>query len=156
MEYVVAASLERIVQACREALGDIPDVEFRVGSVPETGAGCDVAILSFPLAHERYGGVPRMGVAQVLVNTRGDGAPGIILATPPTPVPVSATGVGDAEIEEYVIRALDSCLGELENHFPEFEGISKILVHLEAAGLDRKDLGAPLRGVRSFLSKGRS
>ncbi|HWO64938.1 MAG TPA: hypothetical protein VNO31_33380, partial [Umezawaea sp.] len=90
MKYVIAASIERIVQACREALAGIPDVEFRVGSVPETGVGCDAAILSFPLAHERYGGSPRMGVAQVLMNTRGDGAPGIILATPPSPVSTSA------------------------------------------------------------------
>lgn len=155
MRYVVAASTERIREACREALCGLPGVEFRVGSVPETGADCDVAILSFSLAHERYGGTPQIGVAQALVNTRGDGAPSIIMATPPAPPQTSATSGRDSEIERHVFHVLDSCVAEFLNTFPERGGSSKILVHLEAAGIDRKDIAAPLKGVLKFLSQAR-
>jgi hypothetical protein len=152
MRYVVAASTERIVQACREALRGLPGVEFRLGSVPEAGVGCDAAILSFPLAHERYGGTPRVGLAQVLVNTRGDGAPGVILATPPRPNLADASS--DLEVEEHVVYVLGSCVAEFLNSFPECEEVSSILIHLEAAGIDRRDLSAPLKGVYRFLSQG--
>lgn len=154
MRYVVAASTERMVQECREALRGLPGVEFRVGSVPETGVDCDAAILSFPLAHERYGGTPRIGIAQVLVNTRGDGAPGVILATPPGPALLSASTGGDSEVEEHVVHVLSSCTAEYLNSSPGQDGeASVILIHLEAAGIDRPDLTAPLRGIHRFLSQ---
>jgi hypothetical protein len=156
VRYVVAASTERIVDACREALRGLPGVEFRVGSVPEAGADCDAAILSFPLAHERYGGTPRIGIAQVLVNRRDDGAPGAILATPPSPAPTSASTCSDFEVEEHVVHVLDSCLAEFLTSFPGREENSTILIHLEAAGIDRRDLGAPLKGIQRFLLSGAS
>lgn len=155
MRYVVAASTVRIVDACREALRGLSGVEFRVGSVPEAGADCDAAILSFPLAHERYGGTPRIGVAQVLVNTRGDGAPSIIMATPPAPPQTLASSDKDSEIERHVFHVLDSCVAEFLNAFPGCDESSKILVHLEAAGIDRRDLTAPLKGILKFLSQTR-
>jgi hypothetical protein len=152
MKYVIAASTERLVKLCREALEGILDVEFRVGSVPEAGADCDAAILSFPLAHERYGGVPRMGVAQVLVNDREDGAPGIILATPPGPAKTSPAGVNASEVEEYVVKVLGSCREAFLSAFPG-EDDSQILIHLEAAGIDRSDMGPILDGLLRFLSR---
>lgn len=155
MRYVVAASTARIVEACREALHGLSGVEFRVGSVPEAGVDCDAAILSFPLAHERYGGTPRIGVAQALVNTRGDGAPSIIMATPPAPPQTLASSGKDSEIERHVFHVLDSCVAEFLNAFPGREESSKILVHLEAAGIDRRDLAAPLKGILKFLSQTR-
>lgn len=152
MRYIVAASSERIVEACREVLGELPGVGFRVGSVPEAGADCDAAILSFPLAHERYGGTPQIGVAQVLENTRGDGAPGVILATPPGPALTSENTGSDSEIERHVVHVLSACVAEFLKCFPGCEANSTILIHLEAAGIDRRDLGAPLKGIYRFLA----
>ncbi|MGW8728494.1 hypothetical protein ACWGNF_20980 [Streptomyces sp. NPDC055808] len=111
--------------------------------------------MSFPLAHERYDGIPRIGVAQALVNKRGDGAPNIILATPPAPPQTLAASGSDSEIERHVFHVLDSCVAEFLNAFPEREESSKILVHLEAAGIDRRDLTAPLKGISKFLSQAR-
>ncbi len=152
MRYVLAASTERIVETCSEALQDLVNIEFRVGSVPETGKGCDAAILSSPLAHERYGGIPRIGVAQLLVNTRGDGAPGIILATPPIPLQTVGVAAADFEVEEHVVYVLSACLEVFLNRFPERKSESSVLVHLEAAAIDREDLEAPIRGIRKVLS----
>jgi hypothetical protein len=151
MRYVIAASTEWLVRQCREVLEEILDVDFQVGSVAETGADCDAAILSFPLAHERYGGVPRMGVAQVLVNERTDGAPSIILATPPGVAKTSAAGVNASEVQEYVVNVLDSCREAFLTVFPG-EDDSRILIHLEAAGIDRRDMGPTLDGLVRFLS----
>ena len=153
MRYVIAASTEPMVQACREALRGLPGVEFRLGSVPEAGADCVAAIVSFPLAHERYGGAPRIGVAQVVANTRGDGVPGVILATPPRPAPVSAGISEDFEIEEHVVYVLESCEAAFLGSFPQCDERSSVLIHLEAAGIDRRDLSAPLKGVYRFLSQ---
>ncbi|WP_155546119.1 hypothetical protein [Amycolatopsis camponoti] len=151
MRYVIAASTARLVEECRKALAGVPDIDFRVGSVSESGADCDAAVLSFPLAHERYGGEPRVGVAQVLVNEREDDAPPIILAAPPRPVVATAAEVSDAEVEEHVVRVLVSTRDVFLRAFPE-ETDSRILVHLEAAGIDRRDMKPTLSALRKFLS----
>jgi len=151
MRYVVAASTARLVDECREALAGVPDIDFRVGSVSESGADCDAAVLSFPLAHERYGGEPRIGIAQVLVNERHDGAPPIILAAPPLPVAATAAGVSDAEVENHVVSVLVSTRDAFLRTFPD-ETDSRILVHLEAAGIDHRDMKPTLGGLQKFLS----
>ncbi|MET7282668.1 hypothetical protein ABZS29_30850 [Kribbella sp. NPDC005582] len=153
MRYVIAASTERMVETCRQGLRDLSNVEFRVGSVPETGKDCDAAILSSPLAHERYGGIPRMGVAQVLANTRGDGAPGIILATPLSPVSAVGVTAGRLEVEEHVVYVLSACLEAFLNQYSECNNESSVLIHLEAAAIDQRDLSAPIRGIRRVLSR---
>lgn len=153
MRYVIAASTERIINACRAALSGRPEIECRIGSVREVGTDCDAAVLSFPLAHERYGGSPRLGVAQIIENTRNDGAPKIILATPPAPPRSSTDSVSDSEVEKHVFHILDSCVGEFLNAFPECGEHAKILVHLEAAGLDRRELDAPLKAILKFVSR---
>ncbi|MEZ0070651.1 hypothetical protein ABIA32_006704 [Streptacidiphilus sp. MAP12-20] len=109
--------------------------------------------MSFPLAHERYGGIPRPEEAQVLVNTRGDGAPGIILATPPTPAKIPGKSGGDCEVESHVFHVLNASVIEFLNEFPECGEASKILIHLEASAIDRKDLSAALRGVLKLLEQ---
>ncbi|MCF2528510.1 hypothetical protein [Yinghuangia soli] len=153
MKYVVAAAKAPTVDACRHALGERPDVEFRVGSAPETGADCDAAIVSWPPAHDRYGGFPKAGAAQVLVNERGDGAPGFILATPPPQA--SSYGPADSDVEDQALRILDACVAEFLREFPESREDAKILIHLEGAALDHPDLGPPLKGIREFLDRPR-
>jgi len=142
-----------MVETCRQVLQGLVNVEFRVGSVPETGKDCDAAILGWPLAHERYGGVPRIGVAQILANTRDDGAPGIILATPPGPSPAGGVTVVGLEAEEHMVYVLSACLEAFLNRYPERKNESSVLIHLEAAAIDQRDLSAPIRGIRRVLSR---
>ncbi|MFJ6796683.1 hypothetical protein [Streptomyces sp. NPDC091268] len=153
MEYVIAGSSETDVAECRRILGPLSGVEFRVGSVPETGADCDAVILSPALAHERYGGMPRRGEAQVLVNGEQDGAPEIILAA--APVTGAVANPDDARIEEFVHHLLGSCVTAFLEHFPERRQTARLLVHLEGAAIDRPDVTGPARGVLRFLQEAR-
>ncbi|MEE1781776.1 hypothetical protein PUR71_02340 [Streptomyces sp. SP17BM10] len=152
MRFVIAASTDRFVDSCRDFLGNRPGLDFRRGSVAETGWDCDAAILSFALAHDRYGGTPQLGVAQVLANERADGAPGVILATPPIPLAAASRNPSDTDVEKHVLDALDSCLAAYTKEIGSLQD-AKILIHLEAAGIDRVDLGAPLRGIAEFLDE---
>ncbi|MEV0038146.1 hypothetical protein [Streptomyces sp. NPDC050804] len=151
VRYVIASSTKRIIDECREKLTGVPGLEFRVGSVSETWIGCDAAVVWWPLAHEWYGGMPEPGVAQVLFNTVGDDAPAVILATPAGPGRTSGVGPTDLEIEDYTFNSLDACAREYMRLFPDRRESADILVHLEASGLDRRDMGAPIRGMARFL-----
>ncbi|GAB7185171.1 hypothetical protein ATKI12_5002 [Kitasatospora sp. Ki12] len=152
MRFVIAASTERLVDSCRDFLGNRTGLDFRRGSVAETGWDCDAAILSSALGHDRYGGSPQVGVAQVLLNMRADGAPGVILTTPPLPLAAASRHPADPDVERYVLDALDSCLAAYVREVGSVRNV-KILTHLEAAGFDRQDLTAPLRGIAEFLDQ---
>jgi hypothetical protein len=152
MRYVIASGSERSINSCREFLGSRDELEFRLGSVRETGWDCDAAVLMSPLAHERYGGVPQVGVAQVLTNRRADGAPEVILATPPRPMAAASHCPSDSEIERRVFGVLNSCMTAYVN-CPGCSTDSKVLIHLEAAGMDRRNLDPPLRGIADFLAE---
>ncbi|MDO0933777.1 hypothetical protein QQY66_19570 [Streptomyces sp. DG2A-72] len=151
MKYVLAASSDRLVRECRNILGRVPGIEFRVGSVPGTGWDCDAAVLNSPLAYERYGGSPQIGNVQVLINDRGDGAPGAILATAPISAESTVADPSDEEIEGYVFDTLDSCVLAFVRRFPNRAEEGRILVHLEGAGIDRRNIGVPLKGVLRFF-----
>ncbi|MFB8396957.1 hypothetical protein [Streptomyces yangpuensis] len=153
MEYVIAGSSETDIAQCRSVLGDLPGVLFRVGSVPETGADCDAVILNPALAHERYGGQPRRGEVQALLNRREDGAPEIVLAA--APVEGAVADPDAAAVEEFVRDLLDSCVAAFRERFPERASRARILVHLEGAAIDRPDLAVPLTGVLRFLREAR-
>lgn len=151
MKYVIASTSKTTVDRCRAALAGIAGVEFRVGSVPDAWHGCDAAVVWWPLAHEQYGGTPEPGVAQVLFNSPGGDAPEVILATPPGPGATSGVGPTDPEIEEYTFSSLGACIQEYLRHFPECREAAAILIHLEASGINRRDMKAPLRGLERFL-----
>ncbi|MEU5656636.1 hypothetical protein ABZ802_13575 [Streptomyces sp. NPDC047737] len=151
MRFVVAASSDAMVQECRRALGHVPGTAFRTGSVPETGAGCDAAVLNSPLAHERYGGVPRIGSVQVLLNQRGDGAPEVILATAPMAAGAAVPDPGDDQIASHVSQTLDACVAAFVEAFPDRAGEACVLLHLEGAGIDREDIAVTLKGLLRFL-----
>lgn len=152
MRYVFAAARERMVEECRDSLNAYEGLEFRAGSVADTGWDCKAAIVSFPLAHDRYGGTPQIGHPQVLTNTRGDGAPGIILATPPLLLSSASPAPSDADIAKSVHDIMDSCITAYIAAYTPAQD-SKVLVHLEAAGIDRPDLTPVLIAIASFLSK---
>lgn len=150
MRCVIASSSSRNVDECRDFLGIRSGLAFRCGSVSSTGWDCDVAILNWPLAHDRYGGEPEVGKADILNNWRADGAPKVIVATPPVPMKDASKYPTDAKIERYVYRVLDDCMAAYENQYGRGND-SAFLVHLEAAGIDRVDLAPPLRGIATFL-----
>ncbi|WP_162793985.1 hypothetical protein [Streptomyces paludis] len=150
MKFVMATSSDRFIQECRRMLGHIPGIEFRTGSIAETGWDCDAAILNSPLAHERYGGSPRIGSVQVLVNHRDDGAPGIILATAPIDFDSATASPLAEEIGMHVQKSLGACTSAFAREFSEE---ASILIHLEGAGIDRPDIKAPLAGVLKFLEE---
>lgn len=151
MRFVVATASDRYADACRSILGNLPEVEVRMGSGPETGWDCDAAILNSPLAHERYGSSPEIGKVQILVNRRDDGVPGIILTVPPTGMDSAATDPGVAALEEWVLRSMELCVSEFAKAFPERTEKAAILVHLEGAGFDNIDIDAPLRGLQRYF-----
>ncbi|MCH5674925.1 hypothetical protein [Streptomyces gilvus] len=148
---MIASTSQATMDQCRERLADTPDVEFRTGSVPETSSNCDAAVMWWPLAHEQHGGTPQPGVAQVLLNTLDPDEPEIILATPPGPGGTTGVGPSDVDIEEYTFHTLDACIREYVQYFPESCEQAVILIHLEAAGLNRRSMAAPLRGLERFL-----
>jgi hypothetical protein len=150
MKYVVATSSQRHLDSCREFLGVRDGLELRLGSVSETGSDCDAALLSWALAHDRYGGSPTPGFAQVLVNSRSDGAPRLILATPPAPLGAASNAPSDAEVEAFVIRALRSSIAAYSDT-GYGSSDSKVLIHLEAAGIDRTDLIPTLSAIADLL-----
>ncbi|MEW2399878.1 hypothetical protein [Streptomyces sp. NPDC046862] len=151
MKYVIASTSKAAVDGCRAELAGITGVDFRVGSLPDTWSGCDAAVVWWPLAHEQYGGTLESGVAQVLSNSQDDDAPEVILATPSGPGGTSGVGSTEPEIEEYTFSSLDACVQEYVRHFPECRAKAVILIHLEASGINRRDMKAPLRGMERFL-----
>ncbi|MFJ5079575.1 MULTISPECIES: hypothetical protein [Streptomyces] len=151
MKYVIASATKGTVDVCRAALASYDCLEFRVGIVPDTGAGCDAAVVWWPLAHEQYGGIPEAGLAQVLLNTTDGDVPEIILATPPGPGRTSGVGATDPEVEDHMFTTLDACIREYLKTFPECRESAVILIHLDAAGLDRGDMKARVRGLERFL-----
>ncbi|MYV51996.1 hypothetical protein [Streptomyces sp. SID3212] len=152
MRYVVASSSDSVVRECRNMLGSHPDIEIRMGSVPETGSDCDAVILNSPLAHERYGGSPLIGRVQILANRRDDGAPEAILVAAPISASSAVANPSDVEIENRVAEVLETCVSAFAARFSDADSKPRILVHLEGAGIDRPDIKVPLRGVLRFLN----
>ncbi|MFI5529785.1 hypothetical protein ACIA8O_14720 [Kitasatospora sp. NPDC051853] len=152
MEYVVAAAGTHTVEVCREALGDRAGLDFRVGSVADTGFDCDAVILSSPLAHERYGGVPIPGSAQLLVNHRGDGAPPVVIATPVVPWEEPARHLAAAEAEVRTHRILAACVDAFTAGRSVNAPGPRILIHLEGAGIDRPELSPTIGGIARLLA----
>src|SRR5690606_24556574 len=108
------------------------------GSIAEAGVGCDAAVVHYTVAHDRYGGAPIVGKAQVLQNLRNDGAPPVILATPPLE---SGAGMGpepQAEVEKHAMRMLGMALVEWVRSplYPHHSSEAVCLLHIEGAGLD--------------------
>lgn len=133
MRFVVASAAPERVDALR-ACSQAAQFEVRSGSVPETSAGCDVALVSFPLAADRYGALWLNHAAQVLSNDRHDGAPLIIVALPTVPERRSAAEMGEDGWAQWTITG---ALEALSSTFGPDDDLT-VLVHLEATALDRE------------------
>lgn len=154
MRFVVASSSELKSEQLSLLLGGLPQVAVRRGSLAEVGAGCDAAVVHYTVAHDRYGGTPIVGQAQVLRNSRNDGAPPIILATPPLETGAGTGTEGQAEVENHASRMLRSALAEWARSplYPSGSAEAACVLHVEAAGLDFGDLGSMARGIRLAIA----
>ncbi|OJF11020.1 hypothetical protein EDD30_3240 [Couchioplanes caeruleus] len=92
-----------------------------------------------------------VGRAQVLRNSRGDGAPPIILATPPLE---SGAGLGgSAEAEEHAARMVGMAVDQWVSSEGPFDSSALCLVHIEASGLDFSDLSTIAGGLRKAFER---
>lgn len=149
MRFVVSSSSELKSEQLSHLLGGLPKVAVRSGSLAEVGADCDAAVVHYTVAHDRYGGAPIVGKAQVLRNSRNDGAPATILATPPLESGAGTGSEGQAEVENHVLRMLSSALAEWARSplYPPGSAEATCVLHIEAAGLDFGELGSIARGI---------
>lgn len=79
------------------------------------------------------------------------GLPTGLLTTLSGPGTTSGVGPTQPEIEDYTFHSLNACTQEYLHHFPNRRVGATILVHLEASGLDSRDMRAPIRGISRFL-----
>lgn len=138
MEFVIASSVEHKTRQLADLLGRLPGVRYLRGSVPEVGEGCDAQIMHFTLAHDRYGGRPIVGHSQVLHNARGDGAPLIIVSTPPLESGAGRGSDRDAETSTHVERMIGTALSTWVASLDSAQQARTLccLIHIEGAGLD--------------------
>jgi hypothetical protein len=66
------------------------------------------------------------------------------------PLAAASNAPSDAEVEAFVISALRGCIAAYSDAGYGLSG-SKILIHLEAAGIDRTDLTPTLRAIVDLL-----
>lgn len=138
MRFVVAVGAKDCFQEVRGAVRPGYPFEVRTGEVKVTGVGCDAELVSFPLACERYGADPVRHVAQVLPNTRSDGAPEIVVAIPP--LKADATGrpiTHGMDTEAWLTWALTGALEALRESVGDLEGVS-VLLYLDAVGMQHQ------------------
>lgn len=155
MRFVIASSSERKLSEVSRLLGHLAYVVFRLGSVSEVAKGCDAGVMHYTVAHSRYGGSPVIGQAQVVRNLRNDGAPPIILATPPLEAGAGLGPNRELETEKHAKRMINMALAEWVSS-PGFLAESSravCLIHLEGAGLDFGSTEAICLGIRGALSR---
>ncbi|MCA1224668.1 hypothetical protein [Saccharopolyspora sp. 6M] len=138
MQLVVATEYEEESAELERFLGGRDDIRVRCGTVPDVAVECDFMVVKFYLAHDRYGGYPRPGEAQLLVNTREDGLPKKIVATPPFFADDNSTNAKDVKrrLREMLGKSFDlvkGANGEISD--------ASVLVHREALGLDSFTVG---------------
>ncbi|SEQ82364.1 hypothetical protein SAMN05216188_105231 [Lentzea xinjiangensis] len=153
MHYVIASFSEPTLAAWRESLGDLPGVTFRTGAGSAVSFDCDAQLMNFYLAHDRYGGTPEIGRAQVLVNTRNDSSPRYIVATPP--FAGGGPEVTDpAELEERLHHTFSACFDAISGAVERDPGvIERVLVHVEGMGLEEIGREPSIRALRRALRK---
>lgn len=138
MRFVVAVGVKDYFQDVLGAVRPGYPFEVRTGAVKTTAIGCDAELVAFPLACERYGADPKRHVAQVLSNTRGDGAPAIVVAIPPLEVDAAGRPMTQGmDTEEWLTWALTGALDALRESVGSLDGVS-VLLYLEAVGMERR------------------
>ncbi|QUQ71161.1 hypothetical protein JJ691_89440 [Kutzneria sp. CA-103260] len=152
MQYVLASVAPSTVEDWQRALEDLPWLDFRVGAGSAVSHDCDAQIVKFHLAHDRYGGTPEVGRSQVLANTRGDGSPAIIVATPPFAGGPEITDPG--ELAERTHFTFASCFNEITRLNTTNPGaVTRVLIHIEGLGLAETGREPSIIGLRRALAQ---
>ncbi|MFI9384343.1 hypothetical protein [Kutzneria sp. NPDC052558] len=150
--YVPASVTQSTVEEWRRALDDLPCLDFRLGAGSVVPHDCDAQVIKFHLVHDRYGGTPEVGKSQVLTNTRGDGSPALIVATPPF---ASGPEVTDpVELEGRTHFTFSHCLDEISRLNSIRPGaIARVLIHIEGLGLEEIGREPSIIGPRRALTQ---
>ncbi|WP_199444422.1 hypothetical protein [Umezawaea beigongshangensis] len=137
MEYVIAAVAQAVLQRWRVGVAGVEQVEFRCGRGTEVVGDSDAAIVGFQMAHDRYGGVPEIGRAQVLRNHRNDGYPRHIVTTPPFPAGPEIDD--EAELRTRLQLLFETCFDAVQRHNENAgaQRMTSLFLHVEGVGLDR-------------------
>jgi len=153
MHYVIASVSESTLVAWQDSFVDLPDVIFRVGAGSAVSFDCDAQLMNFYLAHDRYGGTPEIGRAQVLVNTRNDSSPRYVVATPP--FAGGGREVTDpAELEERLYYTFSACFDKVSGtNEREPDVIERVLIHVEGMGLEEIGREPSIRALRRAMQK---
>lgn len=153
VRFLIASSSGRTAAEASRLLGDLRHVECRQGSAADLGAECDAGIVHYPIAHDLYGGTPVVGQAQVLRNSRNDGAPPVILATAPLEAGAGMGPDREAEAENHACRMISMALAEWVRSplYPHHSTEAVCLLHIEGAGLVFGDFAAIARGIRRAI-----
>jgi hypothetical protein len=151
VRFLIASSRDATIEKWLTGLSGLDNVEFRVGSGGAVGSGCDAAVLPFYLAHDRYGGVPEIGRAQVLRNSLGDGLPGYIVATPPFQAQERVPD--EAELAERVYFTVRESLDAISryNSTGGHPPIDRVLLNVDGLGFDRFGEELSMMAVRRAL-----
>jgi hypothetical protein len=151
LRLVVASLSEQVVEHCAGLLTELDDVQYRVGAGVEVEGDCDVELMDFRLAMDRYGGRPEYGQANVLRNTRDVGHPLVIVTTPPfAPDPAPVTP-GDLARRLHTMFAVPVEAVLATPLLAELPTIT-MLVHVEGLGLDRIGLDQAMTALRGVLT----
>ncbi len=150
--YVVASFREPVLGRLEELLAGVPGVELQLGDVRSVAQRCDAELMKFYLAHDRYGGTPEIGRAQVLENRRQDGAAPLIVATPPFAPGPEVTE--PAALRARLRTVFLTSLREL-NHDERVSGNEefRVLIHVEGLGLDEFAVDLVAAGLRDALAQ---
>lgn len=137
MKYIIASVDASVLAFWRDALAGLDNVEFRLGYGTDTVGDSDAAVVAFQHAHDRYGGVPEIGKAQVLVNRTQDGFPHYILSTPP--FPATREEVKGNRLREHLYLLFRKIVEAVRSHNAECTKgqINSIFLHVDGAGMAR-------------------
>jgi hypothetical protein len=152
VQFVLASAAQSTMEEWRRALGDRPGLEFRVGRGPAVSYDCDAQIVKFTHAHDRYGGTPEIGRAQVLANTRNDGTPAIIVATPPFAAGPEVTDPDELADRQWF--TFSQCFQAIDAWNTANPGaVTKVLIHIEGLGLEEAGREPSITGLRRALDE---
>ncbi|MCP9620040.1 hypothetical protein FOH10_06585 [Nocardia otitidiscaviarum] len=155
MHFVLAGPSPDTLIPWRQAFTGIKNTEFRVGTLPEIGFGCDAQIVPAFLAHDRYGGNPYQHRGQVLENNRGDGSPDLIVSTP-LHGPILSWNEGNekaiARISE-IFRASLEAIERYNSTHASVENIHRILINVNAMGTGALGAACNAAGLKDALTR---
>lgn len=141
MKIIIADTQSAVLDRWRSELAELGGICFRQGYGSETVGDCDAAVMSVAMAHDRYGGMPKIGRSQILVNRSNDGYAPLIVTTPP--LASSGEQMSDDLLGRRVMQSLSACLKAIKefNAKNEHQQIRSLFLHIGGLGFDQFPVG---------------